>query len=126
MSRNLLFFVKEFVNCQKMFDLALMLGGNMHLENRLNLTPMTLAAYLAKKEVSTRLLASIGALGEGWPPEAGPKWAEFCELPRKFAEDLKKYGILGKNYNFFESPALNTVILPYFHMRICDLPQIWA
>lgn len=39
-----------------MFDLALVLGGDLHVENRLSLTPMTLAAYLAKKEVRTVLL----------------------------------------------------------------------
>jgi hypothetical protein len=34
-----------------MFNLALDKGANLHIENRLHLTPMTLAAYLAKKQV---------------------------------------------------------------------------
>lgn len=34
-----------------MFDIALSLGANIHVQNRQRLTPLTLACYLAKKRV---------------------------------------------------------------------------
>lgn len=34
-----------------MFELALSLGANIHIQNRQRLTPLTLASYLAKKKV---------------------------------------------------------------------------
>lgn len=37
-----------------MFELALSQGANLHILNRLGLTPMTLAAYLAKKQVTQK------------------------------------------------------------------------
>ncbi|VDK44106.1 unnamed protein product [Anisakis simplex] len=40
----------------EMFKLALSLGANLHIENRRKLTPLTLAAYLAKKEMFERIV----------------------------------------------------------------------
>lgn len=37
---------------QRMFDLAYQLGADIHIKNRQNLVPLTLAAKLAKSEVS--------------------------------------------------------------------------
>ena len=37
---------------QEMFKMARSLGADLHVLNRQNLTPFTLAAFLAKKEVS--------------------------------------------------------------------------
>lgn len=34
-----------------MFELALSQGANLHILNRQGLTPLTLAAYLARKQV---------------------------------------------------------------------------
>lgn len=35
-----------------MFELALSVGADIHIQNRQGLTPLTLASYLAKKNVS--------------------------------------------------------------------------
>lgn len=37
-----------------MFECALSLGANIHIENKQHLTPLTLASYLAKKQVKIK------------------------------------------------------------------------
>ena len=37
---------------QEMFDLLVDLGGKLHIKNRQGLTPLTMAAMLARKEAS--------------------------------------------------------------------------
>ena len=36
---------------QKMFDLAVECGASINLKNRMNMTPLTVAAYLARQEM---------------------------------------------------------------------------
>ena len=45
---------------QDMFDLLIELGAKMNIVNRQGLTPLTLAAKLASKEVSNYCLTDIG------------------------------------------------------------------
>ncbi|KAI1728806.1 ion transport protein domain-containing protein [Ditylenchus destructor] len=40
----------------RMFELALNMGANLHIQNRQRLTPLTLSAFLAKKEMFERIV----------------------------------------------------------------------